>query len=583
MKATNDTVRQPTVAGHWFLASMLVFVWFVMTFWRFEAAYLFHGDHERDLRFATLFVQHGIWPESTPSISPTPFELGPLLYVVMAPGILFSPDPLVLQAYFLLLSAGGFMLLYACWVKRLPAAAAMVGLFALLGSTFTFEMSRQLWHSSLLPVFIGGFFFAGERLLRVPTSVPMAIMAAICAAVSVQLHMAASVYVLLGLGLIAICRQVAWQGLGVGLLAATPLLWTNWNIIRSGAAERLSQIGSTSRWAPAAPSDVFGFFVDNIHMVWGDDIGPLLTWPIVLLVLAGIIDGVRRRDAFAVFLTANLTLGFLVESLLLGNQQAHRYMHANMWAAFGLVAYGARPALEHIKPWIWSPIMAGIALVIIGEAAISDVPRATQRGWLNTREQAQVATTVADHYPLPRDDMETRVHGVYFGETMGLGHYHEILEKADDPPPFSSEAHVLIAPEDLPIALDGLQVLSERIIDGNERRIRVLAFESRTTDLQLPTGLDSRWRESPHRKYSPSMHRIEATSTTAAELILMMSRSRGQHDQCSLAIRQTRTIRYVDVETPRYPELRLVRFPVKPGPLTIELGPCPTPRFFDLF
>ena len=54
--------------------------------------------------------------------------------------------------------------------------------FEAFASTFTFEMSRQLWHSSLLPLCVGGFFLSAERLIRGEHVVTAGAMAAACAA-----------------------------------------------------------------------------------------------------------------------------------------------------------------------------------------------------------------------------------------------------------------------------------------------------------------------------------------------------------------------------------------------------------------
>jgi hypothetical protein len=583
MTSSNTQTDRIFSHAHWWCAALLVLVWFILSYWRFEPAFLFHGDHERDLRYGTLMVSHGIWPESTPSISPTPFELGPWLYFVMAPGVAISADPLIVQGYFLLLASVGFFAMYACWIRRIRPEAALVALFALLSSTFTFEMSRQLWHSSLLPLFIGGFFYAVERLIRGDRIVSAGMIAAACAAAACQLHMTASVYALLGLGLIAWRRKAAPGALIVGILGLIPLLWTNWTLIEHGALEHAGRAVQNGRWSPASATEVLEFFVDNMHMIWGDDIGPLFTWPIVALSIAGIVYGVRTRDRFAIFLCINLLFGFVIESLLLGNQRAHRYMHANIWAAFGLVGYGAQWTLAQVKPWVSRPIVIGLALVITGEAVISEVPHAQDRGWLNTREQSLVARTMAEDFPLSNDAMEHRVHGTYFGETMGMGHYHSLNSQADDIPAFSQTAHVLVVPEDLPLALSDLKVTTEKRIAGNERVVRMLSFEPRLTNVRYSDGLESRWRESSSRSYGPGQHRIEATANTSAEILLLLSRTRTGRDHCNVTVRQTSTLSTLEVATPRYQELRVIRFAVKAGPLVIDIGPCPTPRLVDIF
>jgi len=330
-------------------------------------------------------------------------------------------------------------------------------------------------------------------------------------------------------------------------------------------------------------SEVFTFFIDNMHMIWGDDVGPLFTWPIVLLGISGIVYAARTKDQFALFLCANLFIGFGIESLLLGNQPAHRYMHANIWAAFGLVGYGADWALQRVKPWIWRPVLASTALVIIVEACISEVPHAQDRGWLNTREQSLVAATVADTFTLSEDEMARRVHGTYFGETMGLGHYHTLFNQDEDIQPFSTTAHVLVAPSDLPLGVGTLDITEEKRISGNARNIRIVAFEPRLLDIQYSDGLESRWRESSARSYGPGWHRIDARVIQPTQVTLLLSRSRTGRDHCNIAVRQVVSVPTQEVATPRYPELRLIQFTANSGDLVIDIGPCPTPRMIDVF
>ena len=150
-------------AQKWGVCTGLLLCFLVLELVFFNSAFLFHGDHERDLRLATVWVQHGEWPQSSPSISPLPFELGPLLYLVLAPAVVISPDPVFVRVYFLALASLGFALFFVTLRRELSMVGAGVALFALLSSTFSFEMSRQLWHSSLLPIPVAGFVLASHQ------------------------------------------------------------------------------------------------------------------------------------------------------------------------------------------------------------------------------------------------------------------------------------------------------------------------------------------------------------------------------------------------------------------------------------
>ena len=180
--------------------------------------------------------------------------------------------------------------------------------------------------------------------------------------------------------------------------------------------------------------------------------------------------------------------------------------------------------------------------------------------------------------------MEKRVHGTYFGETMGLGHYHSLHAKdIETPTSFSRTAHVLITPEDLPLALSDLDASTEVRIQGNERDVRILAFEPRLENVQFSKGLDARWRESSARSYGPGQHQILANAKKPAEVLLLLSRSRTERDHCNISVRQSSPVRTLEVATPRYREIRVVRFAVNAGPIVVDIGPCPTPRLVDIF
>ncbi len=211
--------QQPSVS---FEAVLIVGIWSLFTLTVFEPAFRFHGDHERDLRFATLLVQHGLWPDSTPAISPTPFELGPLLYLLMAPLVAVSSDPFVVRGGFVLLGSAALLLLHGLFRRLVSRRAAALALMAACTSTFTYEAFSQLWHSTLLalPVvlFLRWAHDAQERPSR-------AVLAAVAAAVALQLHATAVVYPALLLVLAFRLRHQPWvllRGVLAFLAALSP-------------------------------------------------------------------------------------------------------------------------------------------------------------------------------------------------------------------------------------------------------------------------------------------------------------------------------------------------------------------------
>ncbi|MFT7625547.1 MAG: hypothetical protein ACI9WU_004738, partial [Myxococcota bacterium] len=373
----------------WLLAVVLAYLG--LELWLFDSAFIFHGDHERDLRYATLWVGSGVWPESSPSISPLPFELGPLLYFFLAPAVAISPDPFAVRVWLLVLASVGVTLFGWLLAGRMRWEAAVFGVFGLVSSTFAYELSRQLWHSSLLILPTAGLLFATTRMLEDDARARRwGLLAAGLAAVCLQLHMAATTFVAVVAGAALLRRKVLGaRGLGLGVLVFVlcwlPMLVGIIQGINGGALDTMGR--HSGRWSPVLP---LAFFVDNVHTIWGDNLGPLLTWPWVALIGLGAGRAVAQKGPLPRVLLAVLLLGFVVEGLLLGNQpRAHRYMHANLMAAFGLGAWGLDLALIRIPKLRWALPLIG--LVVFVEAVVSEVPHAGERGWMNAREQRAVA------------------------------------------------------------------------------------------------------------------------------------------------------------------------------------------------
>lgn len=584
----------------WLVMGAFVTVWLLFDLVWFQEAFIFHGDHERDLRYATLFVSQGIFPDSTPSISPLPFELGPLLYFVLAPAVAISPDPVFVRAWFALLTAGAFVLLFVTWRRHVRWEAAAFALFLLGASTFTYELSRQLWHSSLLPLPIAGFFWAASQLLgegEEPRPRDAAL-AAVCAAVTLQLHMSAVTYVA------ALAAVLLWRARGLGrrgwLAAAVgfgisllPFILTLARSVADGALEGVSSGGR--EWSPAGPGVVLGFFVDNVHTIWGDDLGPLLTWPAVGLALWGGWCAIQRRDRFGLLMVGIVAVGLVVESMLLGNQRAHRYMHANLWATFALVAYGLDALLGRVS-WRWAPhTMAGLAAVVCIEALVSEVPHTSDDGWLSALEQRAVAQVVAEEYPLDSGAMERRVHGIYFGEPMGMAHLHT-LYAAKERTPFSETAHVLVMPDDLGLSPYATAASPAHVVKaGSRRSVRVLSFEPaldhETLSIESPLGeqLRKRWRRPQARRPAGGdgggVHTLRVRATRAGTVHLMLSDGRSERDRCPVAAwLGQESITPQPIEAQAYRWARFVALPIpRPGRLTVRIGPCRQVAFLDLF
>lgn len=582
-------------------ALVITATWVTLTLTLFTPAFLFHGDHERDLRFTTLLVEHGHWPSATPAISPTPFELGPMAYLLLAPAVWLSPDPIDVRVALVLATAAALLAFHAVLLRitNQNRLASAIGLFGLAASTFLYECVTQLWHSSLLSLTLPFFWLAAESAVRTGGRRPL-VAASVLASVSLQLHATASVYTLL-LAVLAASQlrrfglRTLLLSLGAWLLALAPFLWT---FVRT--LGRLSEPGpgrgmGAHGWAPAPLGDVFGFFVDNVHTLWGDDLGPAMTPAFVILLLVG--AALAHRNPFGRLLLASLVLGVVWEWLLLGNQMAHRYMHANLWAAFLLVGIGAEYVVNVCTTWfgprtlrISTAMALLLSVAITVEAAVSEIPRTASDGWYVALEQREVARAVATRFPMSTDQMERHIHGVYFGEPMGMGHLHAIVAPADAAPN-PSPPHVLVSPDDFELTPFGTPTGPRAVVVGFGRNISIQAYTPYFRVLTPSSEGDlisEKWRR-PSRPPEVRMHSIDLEASRPGRLTLLIADGgpRGSGNAaagCPITARDTSqdlTIRPTTQSGYRW--LRRVQVEIaRPGRIRIDVGPCPKPPFFDL-
>lgn len=568
-------------------AWLLVGCWLVFTLTLFEPAFRFHGDHERDLRFATLLVQHGLWPDATPAIAPTPFELGPLLYLLLAPLVALSPDPFSVRVGFVVAGAVALLLLHGLMRRHVGRPAAAVGLFAACTATFTYEAFSQLWHSTLLALPVVLFWRSADALQRPDAWLGRGI-AVVCAmaGVAMQLHASAVVYPLI---LVGVCVTLRGRldarrfalGLGVFLAALAPFLITLVGSLSRGALAGAR--ASAHAWEPAGALTVLGFVVDNVHPLWGDTLGPLLTWPLVGLALVGVVPA--WRSPFGRLLLLDVALGLALESALLGNQLAHRYLHANLWAVFLLIALGAEQLLGRLKPRAVAVVLGLVGAAVAVEATVTEPPRSAQAGWLNAWEQRAVASVVAEALPLSDDDMERQVHGIYFGEPMGMRHWHALVAPAA---PAASPLHLLVMPGDLALAPFGQRVGPRYTVHGYGRDIVVERYLPWLGPLQYggpqADTLGRRWRRlGPGARGGQTLHTVSTEVTHAGAATLALADGRQQPCRAAATL-NGKAVALRPLSTPRYEWVRFLEVALPtPGALVVSLGPCPAPAFVDLF
>ncbi len=577
--------------------AVLVALATVLDLGHFGPAFTFHGDHERDLRMTERLLA-GDWPDTTPAVAPLPFELGPLAYLVLAPALAVTADPRLIRAYVALLAGAGALLLLVTLGRRVRLDAALLAGFGLLASAFWFEVTSQLWHSSLLILPVAAWLTMAERWLSgrgEPVRCALGLSA--LAALSVQLHLTAAVYPLLTLGLLVLRRrELGWRGLGasvgVGLLVLTPLLVTLGRSLSRGA---LVTAGSAGRgWSPASPLEVLSFVRENVHILWGDVLGPALSDGLLALAVLGGVVAVRSKDLWSRLLLANVALGLLVEWLLLGNQLAHRYLHANFLALSALVAVGAHAALSWLPGRVTAArTLAATTLVLVAvwlEAWLSHVPHPRHLGWLTADQQLAVASTVAERFPMPLDEAPWRIHGLYVSESMGIGWMHRLARRAALPP-FHATAHLAVLPSELDLVPFGTLTGPVTRVRLGPREVLLVPFEPALRDVTVTAGdtlepLQRPWH-APARQ-AQTRHgdrRIAAQVTRAgtAHLLIQSGRDRGCSVDARLGGLTVLATPAAPAAKAAYPGLQLVALELPTtGPLALNLGRCEA-LHIDLF
>ena len=196
--------------------------------WAFRDALLFNADLERDLGRTLDFVEGRGLDLAGPDLRQSGLGLGPMSYLIGAPAVAVSPDPLVTHAWVVLLSAVGLGLLAVALRGVVAPGTVILCLAWLVASGFWFAAHRIPWHASLLPGVLGLHLLAARRLTAGVNGRWAAVLVA-TSIIAVQLHVAALVLALGTCVLLVVRRRalgvagLARLGL-VALVVATPLL-----------------------------------------------------------------------------------------------------------------------------------------------------------------------------------------------------------------------------------------------------------------------------------------------------------------------------------------------------------------------
>ncbi len=126
----------------------------------------FNVDMGRAFGRTLDLVETGTLPEKGPPMTDASFSLGPAVYVVLAPMVLISSDPLFLALAFIGLS-GAALALFAAALHRLLHPATLALCLVWLTSSGLWSESQQMpWHPSLLPVVVAAWLWAARQVLE---------------------------------------------------------------------------------------------------------------------------------------------------------------------------------------------------------------------------------------------------------------------------------------------------------------------------------------------------------------------------------------------------------------------------------
>jgi hypothetical protein len=224
--------------------------------------------------------------------------------------------------------------------------------------------------------------------------------------------------------------------------------------------------------------------------------------------------------------------------------------------------------------------------VVFVEAVVSEVPHAGERGWMNAREQRAVAGLIRNMGSLSDEGAEQRIHGIFFGDTQGMGHLWAIEE-----PPVSAgavladDAHILVMPSDLGLHPTGERAGPVYTVKGEARDVSVYSYRPVIdyARLERPDALNQRWRRRAGFEGASAWLRVPVQSP--AELHVAWLGSRGGRDRCAFSARLGSTpLKAVPIETRGYEPMRVARITVPhAGLLEVQLKGCRSVTQLDVW
>lgn len=527
---------------------------------------------------------------------------GPMFYWLMALPLSVSADPVWLRFAWVLGSCGAAALLFDALRRHVRWPIALFAVFGLLSSSFSWELCRQLWHSSLLPVFACGVLWACERLLS-DGRPRYGVIGTVLGAVAWQLHSQAIVFIPLLLG-VALYRRRAlgWKVIvactALFLLVSAPLLAALWAGFADAGVAPIQDRSAVHGIGVADPVLGLGFVLEQMAPVWGRRLAPLLLVPWALLLVTGLVTAARRRRPLAVLLAANVVLGFVLLLPMIHYLEAPRYLHLLAFGWFGIAAFGLDEligvlATKHGEARRWVELgLGGLGCLVMLDACMSAPPPLVFKPELSPGQQRDIAELVVSVVPEPLEE-PARVHGLYFVDAthlLGLDFFHDVAAEKAGETGAGAGVHVLVSPAAPALKPLASEVLWTRSVPGS-REVTVTAYipgiDYDSIDVVGPGGmriLSMHDREAPIVPAGPVTHVVRVPVSIGGAVTVLLRRPDSSGGECPVrADLDGRSLGVLPLDTQRLWAAGYRLLLPGPGRLAIEIGPCDRVPYVDLF
>lgn len=453
----------------------------------FAEAALFNVDVERDLVRVLTWLEGGAYPFAGPNISDTTITLGSMFYLLLAPVLLVSGDPAFVRGVFVLAATGGlgvFFLILRSEVRTTTALLAVLWLFA---TGYWFENLRQLWHSNLLPIVVAIYLLGIRRALDEDAHRAWITVAAVAAAVAVQLHATMVSLAIVGVLVLALKRrQLGARGIAAALAAALVTLTPFFLGLFLGDVEATPELERWLGYDTGSPADVATYVAWSTIPGYGlPGYDGWLTLPYglpalgLLVPIAALVAAIRAFRGGPVFqrLLAVLVLaGLLVQLVVFQQELSTRYLHANI-IPLVLLAAAAADAIP-ARLGVPTAAVLGAAMIVFGLTRQGS-PGDRQSGYCGLSAQSEMARLVVDGVGIPAVDVAYRVHGLTCRHrASGAAYFYRARPQSAERAAEARRAdkHVFFMPSEVDLTPAALETFSVTELGPPSRRLRAVVY-----------------------------------------------------------------------------------------------------------